>query len=329
MNALTEKSMQRNPANVNRIETTHAERFSFSGHETFPLRVAWLPKAVAAVSQGKDPFSNPREGMRILGLGKNMVTALQCWSDYFGVIARHGADWQVTKFGQAIFGPNGNDPFLEDKRTLWLLHWKASTNSSRPFFAWHWIVNLCQEPEFTLSEALKSFQAESETYLRPLSLTTLRQHLDVFLRTYVASVAVTGQLPEDTLDSPLSTLGFIRKLGERREEHGRDPLFSINVQRKTSIPNDLFGFCLQDWWSRFAGNEQTVRFSDVAFGWYSPGRVFRMPEVEVRDRLLLLAKDKPQEFNIIESANQRIVHRLAEMADMDKLLSNVYGKASL
>ena len=73
------------PVNTNHVEKPPVERFSFSGHETFPLRVAWLPKAVIAVSHGKDPFSDPREGMRILGLGKNMVTALQCWSDYFVV----------------------------------------------------------------------------------------------------------------------------------------------------------------------------------------------------------------------------------------------------
>lgn len=312
----------------NRTDKPHIERYSFSGHETFPLRVAWLPKAVAAVSQGKDPFSNPREGMRILGLGKNMVTALQCWSDYFGVIYRHDGQWKVTEFGEIIFGSNGTDPFLEDKRTLWLLHWRASTHSSRSFFAWHWLVNLCQEPEFTMSEALEAFRAESDTYSRPLSQVTLRQHLDVFLRTYVASEKIENRMPEDMLDSPLSGLGFIRKLGGRRGERGRDPLFLIDVRRKNSIPDDLFRFCLHDWWNHFIGHEQTVLFSDVAFGRCSPGRVFRMPEGEIRDRLVSLAQQRPNELAVLEGANQRMIQRLAQMGDLNVLLPEAFGRVA-
>ncbi len=302
------------------------ERFAFSGHETFPLRVAWLPKAVAAVSGGQEPFSNPRDGMRILGLGKNMVTALQCWSDYFGVIERIESKLKVTEFGKVIFETNGLDPFLEDRRTLWLLHWRASTNTSRTFFAWHWLVNLCQEPEFAISEALEAFQAESNTYSRPLSKITLRQHLDVFLRTYVASEKIGNQIPEDMLDSPLSSLGFIRRLGEHRGERGRDPIFLIDVRRKNSISNGLFRFCLHDWWNRFSTHEETVLFSDIAFGRCSPGRVFRMPEAEIRDRLALLSQAKPDEFIILEGANQRIIRRLNPMSDLNNLLLEAFGR---
>lgn len=312
--------------NFNTIEGLEITRFSFSGHETFPLRVAWLPKAVAAISQGKDLFSNPRDGMRILGLGKNMVMSLQCWSEYYGVISRFDDSWQVTKFGELIFGINGFDPFLEDQRTLWLLHWKASTNCSKQFFAWHWFVNLLHEPEFSLGEALAAFRAESDTYSKPLSVTTLRQHLDVFLRTYVASENVAGKLPEDLLDSPLSSLGIIRKFGERRGERGRDPLYSIDVRKKHSIPNNLFRFCLHDWWDRFVGEEQTVLFSDVAFGHCSPGRVMRLPEAEVRDRLIKLAQQRSHEFNVVEGLSQRIIHRLGSTSGLKTLLAEAYKR---
>lgn len=308
------------------IENQNKERFSFSGHETFPLRVAWLPKAVAAISRGTDPFSNPREGMRILGLGKNMVIALECWSEYFGVIFRQDDCWKVTEFGESVFGANGEDPFLEDQRTLWLLHWMASTNLSRPFFAWHWLINLCHEPEFTFSEAFKAFHAETDTYPRPLSDTTLRQHLDVFLRTYVASENIAGRLPEDLLDSPLANLGFIRKFGERRGERGRDPLYSIDVQKKSLIPDELFRFCLHDWWNAYAKDDQTVLFSSVAFGRCSPGRVFRMPEAEVRDRLVLLAQNLPKEFTVLEGANQRVIQRLQPLSNHKLLLSEAYKR---
>ena len=178
-----------------------------------------------------------------------------------------------------------------------------------------------------MSEALEAFQVESDSYSRPLSQVTLRQHLDVFLRTYVASENVGDRVPEDMLDSPLSSLGLIRKLGERRGERGRDPLFLIDVRRKSSIPNNLFRFCLHDWWDHFFGHEQTVLFSDVAFGRCSPGRVFRMPEGEIRDRLVLLAQQRPNEFAVTEGANQRMIQRLNQMSDLNLLLSEAFGRA--
>ncbi len=323
---MTRRGIELTSANSNQGQKLPVVRFFFSGHETFPLRVAWLPKVVAAVSRGQEPFSNPREGMRILGLGKNMIKALQCWSDYFGVVERENGRLKVTEFGKIIFGDKGADPFLEDRRTLWLLHWRASTNTSRPFFAWHWLVNLCQEPAFAMSEALEAFQAESGTYPRPLSHVTLRQHLDVLLRTYVASVKTGNQIPEDMLDSPLSSLGLIRRFGERRGESGRDPLFLIDVRRKNSISNGLFRFCLHDWWNRFVTHEETVLFSDVAFGRCSPGRVFRMPEAEIRDRIVLLSQEKPYEFAVLEGANQRMIRRLNSISCIDNILPEVFGR---
>ena len=43
--------------------------FRFSGHQTFPLRIAWLPKAVVEINKGKDPLTNIDEGIISLGLG--------------------------------------------------------------------------------------------------------------------------------------------------------------------------------------------------------------------------------------------------------------------
>src|SRR4051812_13993234 len=53
--------------------------FRYSGHQTFPLRIAWLPKAVREIASGRDPLSNIDEGIVSLGLGKNMVESLRCW----------------------------------------------------------------------------------------------------------------------------------------------------------------------------------------------------------------------------------------------------------
>ena len=47
-----------------------AEAFRFSGHQTFPLRITWIPKAVGEIVAGRDPLSDIDEGITQLGLGQ-------------------------------------------------------------------------------------------------------------------------------------------------------------------------------------------------------------------------------------------------------------------
>jgi hypothetical protein len=149
---------------------TSSDRFMFSGHQSFALRIAWLPKSVEAVERGEDPFKDPRIGTQILGLGKNMVEALGYWVEFFGVITfLPSGRPSPTEFGRRVLGKGGYDRFLEDERTLWLLHWHGAAAARRRFFAWHWLFNVHFEHEFTYAEALREFKAHSDTYLRPLA----------------------------------------------------------------------------------------------------------------------------------------------------------------
>lgn len=55
------------------------EKSTFGRHETFPLRYGWLTKAIQTVNKPgfTDIFKQPEAAMIELGLGKNMVNALQ------------------------------------------------------------------------------------------------------------------------------------------------------------------------------------------------------------------------------------------------------------
>jgi len=41
----------------------------------------------------------------------------------------------LTELAVTLLGKRGCDPFLEDRRTLWLIHWNLSTNVQHPLFA--------------------------------------------------------------------------------------------------------------------------------------------------------------------------------------------------
>ncbi|HTV56567.1 MAG TPA: DUF4007 family protein, partial [Terriglobia bacterium] len=62
-------------------------RFSyrFSGHETFPFRYSWLPKAVFELTANPELFADEEWAMVRLGVGKNMVKAIRFWVQAAGI----------------------------------------------------------------------------------------------------------------------------------------------------------------------------------------------------------------------------------------------------
>ncbi len=90
--------------------------YRFSGHESFPCRYAWIPKAVEAIAGNPEVFGDIEEAMVKLGLGKNMVQSLRFWVQAMRVAESAGSGLRVTEFGQQVFGAKGLDPYLETLR---------------------------------------------------------------------------------------------------------------------------------------------------------------------------------------------------------------------
>jgi hypothetical protein len=254
--------------------------FRFSGHQTFPLRISWLPKAVQGISSGHDPLTNIDEGIVSLGLGKNMVEALRCWIEAFQIASKRPTGWRLSPIGALVFSPsNGLDPFLEDHASNWLLHWLISTNVTAPFFAWECLFNRWSAPEFSASPVIEAFRNESEQNQKSASIVTLNQHWEVFLHSYRPP---RGTRADDHLDSALSVLGLIQESGERQNVAGRwETLYTFDAGPKTTIPQQLFAFFIHDWWNRAFPSEQTATLRELVSGDHSPGRILRMTESEI------------------------------------------------
>ena len=292
--------------------------FRFSGHQTFPLRIAWLPKASLEINKGNDPLTNIDEGIISLGLGKNMIESLRCWIQTFQIAERAERSWEFTPIGEQIFSPlDGLDPYLEDHSTSWLLHWLICTNTNAPFFAWECLFNRWSFPEFSETPVIEVFWQEATKTRKSVSNVTLRQHWQVFLHSYRPP---RGRKAEDHLDSALSVLGLIYKVGERRNLSGKiEPVYSFNYSAATSIPQQLFTFFIHDWWNRFFPEEETVPIGEIVAGVYSPGRVLKMQESEILKRVEEIAFNQPGMFQVTESANLRQLHRLKESDGFDDL----------
>ena len=307
--------------------------FRFSGHESFPCRYAWLPKAVAALQQNPQIFSEEREAISELGVGKNMVRAIRFWIVVMGIAEVIDHQLVVTPFGKALLGSEGLDRFLEDRRTLWLLHWMLLSHENDPLFAWDYLFNRWGHPDMTRTEVLRVFEQEAKRMERTLSRTTLEQHFDVFLHTYVTSNARRAESREDNLDSPFVDLELIEVIGERRVgKTGRsEPVYAFRREPKPDITPELFVFCLLDYWSKRQVNESTLTFRDVSTNVGSIGQVFKLSEPDIRERLERLEKQSNGLLVYQESASvQRIVCPNRRMIrQLDLLLPAVYHCSEL
>lgn len=296
----------------------------FSGHETFALRYAWLPKAYRYLASPACPgFGDEDAAMVDLGLGKNMVRALHFWVQAFGLAAVTDGRLELTPLAHQVFGVEGVDPFLEDPRTLWLLHWHLSVRPSDPIGAWDVLVNRWPKAEFTKSEAIGAFRRASERgSARPLSDVTLGQHFDVFIHTYVAGRGSGG--PEETLDSPLAELGLIEQLGDRRTgPDGRtEAVYAFCRDEKTEVTPDLFAYFVDHSFTVFKTDEATRTFRELLSGPYAPGQVLRLPEGALRTRLEQLAAARGAAYQFHLSAVQSVLVRecaTAQDLDADRL----------
>ena len=288
--------------------------YRISGHESFPCRYTWLPKAVRGLDADPRLFANEEQAMVDLGVGKNMVRSIRFWSIAAGMaaIGSKGAAPTLTDLAIALLGKRGLDPFLEDRRTLWLLHWNLSTNLENPLLAWDYLLNRWQEPELTPSNAVRALEKAASSHDDRVSRTTVEQHFDTFLHTYVPTRGRKGDVQEDNLDCPLVELQLIVKAGEReldRSSGKREPIYVFRREEKPDISADLFLYCLNEFWQKRHASEGTLPLREVAHGHGSPGQIFKLAEDDIRARVEDLDERSRGLFSYVDSANLQQIRR--------------------
>ncbi|HUU00978.1 MAG TPA: DUF4007 family protein [Myxococcota bacterium] len=304
-------------------------KYRFTGHETFPCRYAWLPKAVMAIQKSPRILSSEDEAMVELGVGKNMVRAIRFWATVTGIALNRGADgWEITPLGNALLGQSGLDPYLEDSQTLWLLHWKLATQFDEPLFAWDYLLSRWHEPEFTRTSALSAFEKETRRQERKLSRTTLSHHLDAFIHTYVPTSGAKPSVFEDGLDCPLVELNLIFRVGDRISDVDgarREPIYTFRREEKPDISPHLFAYCVADFAVRKHPDDTTVSFRELAIGNCSPGQVFKLPEATVRARLEHIGIETNGLLSFEESADIQQLTRRPDVRPLD-MLPSIYRR---
>jgi hypothetical protein len=293
---------------------------SFSGHETFPFRYPWLKKGFDAVRQAPYVFLSD-EAITTLGVGKNMVRSIRHWCLTAGVLEEspHGGGClQPTEFGNLLLVDDGLDPYLEDPATLWLLHWKIASNSSRAT-TWFWTFSHFHEPEFTrelLASAL--FRWAQTLPGKQVAESSVKRDVEVFLRTYVPSRQSRRDFTEDSLDCPLVELGLI-------VQPGGGTAYQFRGGAHRSLPHGIFLYAVLSFWESFSPRAPTLALHDLAWKPGSPGRLFKIDESSLAERLEGIEKQTEGALSYGETAGLRQLYR-REKIDATKVLKDAYAR---
>jgi hypothetical protein len=297
--------------------TVETFKGQFSGHETFPLRHLWLRKSFDAVQDGvpRAVFTGP-ESIVTFGVGKNMALAIRHWALACGIIAEDDdATARPTELGEALFGGEKPwDAFMEHAATAWLVQWFVASTPDMTT-TWYWAFNHFASQTFdhdALNRSILDY-ARFRKWSRIADKTVTRD-VECFIRSYVPRSDKGGG--EDALEPVLAELGLIRSIGGRTYEFRRGP--------KPSLPDGVFVYALNDFWQRYAPNASTLSVESIAYEPGSPGRVFKLDENSIIERLASIDGVTRGRIVWSDSAGVRQVMKLKPIGRPLSLLASAY-----
>lgn len=294
-----------------------AVQHSFSGHETFPFRYPWLKKGYDAAREDGGVFARD-DAITTLGVGKNMVRSIRHWCLAAGVLEEtDGNGLRPSALGDLLLADDGLDPYLEDPATLWVLHFQITSNRARAS-TWFWTFSHFHEPEFT-REALTSalFKWTQTLTGKQVAESSLKRDVEVFLRTYVPSRQSRGDVAEDSLDCPLVELGLITQASGSQTYRFRRGL-------QKSLPDGILLYGVLRFWDAFAPAAETLAIHDLARQPASPGRIFKIDESSLVERLENIEKWTGGALAYRDTAGLRQLYRRERLAPSDAL-SDAYA----
>jgi len=320
------------------MEDMQLTETSFSGHESFPLRYAWLKKGYDHLV-GDPEFFGREDAMVALGVGKNMVRSIRHW----GLVLRmwedegssRGRRLVPTELGRALLSDGGWDPFLEDEGTIWWLHHLAATNpSGATGFAWAFARprGFGELRKDGLVAELASFEERRE--VRRTSVATIKRDVDVLARSYTSLAKAAAH--EDVLECPFVQLGLMSHGSERgsfsllRGSRPTLPLWAFEASLCDYVLGEFSGLSV----SARPGHASARRLSsvgldDLCYAPGAPGRVFALTERALLDRVVGLSESDPESYAFDDTAGVRQVLLLSPAKRPSDVIASHFGAPSV
>ena len=282
------------------------QRYTFSGHESFPCRTLWLKKGYDFVVQGKN-FNNP-DAVIDLGVGKNMVASIRYWLRVFGICEGD----KPTSLGDYLFSDaNGKDKYIEDMATLWLLHLNLIFNRHASLYRMIFCGYQKGHAQFDREQIatyvkLDMIEADKQSAFNE---NTVKKDVSVLVQNY--SLPRKPQSNED-FSSMLIDLDLIRQNSEGKG-------YYFNIEGKRKVTKEIFMYALLKLKEREGDN--TLSYDTVQD---EIGLAFCMQDYETIEMLKLLAKDYSKYVSYNDNSGIRIVQFTKELSK-EQVLNDYYN----
>jgi hypothetical protein len=276
---------------------------SFSGHESFGLRYLWLKKGYDAICADPE-FFHRDDAMVVLGVGKNMVRSIRHWGlacQVWTIEERSNLRALApTELGRRMFHDSGWDPYLEDVASIWWLHHQLITSEDKAT-TWAWAFSRPKSNRFTrellISELL---DIGSELSTRRPGTNTIKRDVDVLLRSYVVPEKNlrASRVLEDDLDSPLVNLKLLRETTEKGT-------YELVSGAHPTLPDAILEAAVVSFVQKYRPAERSVNLDMLAYSPLSPGRIFRLSEDALAERISRLTRTGYGQYVFDETAGLR------------------------
>lgn len=293
---------------------TVSTRLVFSGHQSFPLRYSWLPKV--AKELGSDARLFRREDALVtLGVGKNMVNAIEYWGVAGEYIVQTAQGHALTPLAERLLGGQGWDPYLESTASLWLLQWQLARRPDRAS-TWHYAFTRWNRAVFTKDELVAwLLGVVRQAGTSRASRASIQRDADVFLRSYIPRQDKGKRPVEDSFDCPLSELGLLIEV--------EDGLYGFARGEQPTLPVPILAYAILDYWGLNLESQETLSFERILHGPGSPGGAFQLSEAALVHLLERLTPDSGLRYD--ESSGMRRV--ILDRVDMIEKALDLLGSA--
>ena len=284
-------------------------KFTFSGHESFPCKTLWLKKGYDFVAAGKD-FNAP-EAVVDLGVGKNMVAAVRYWYKAFGLNKDAKTNW----IAEYVFKSNtGKDPYMEDLGTLWLLHFLLIYSGEASLYKM-FFVDFQKERRLFDREQVVSFVKRKMIEAGKENLyneNTVKKDIGVLLLNYC--LPRNPQSNED-FSTLLMDLDLLRQVDKTSGDDNRNGYY-FNVDGKRMVTPEIFLFALL---MTKDETDNSISYDTL----YELGLMFCMTDLDVIDMLKYLSEEYSESLTYSDVAGIRQLQFTKQM-DAKQVLEKYY-----
>lgn len=264
------------------IKENIRRKYVFSGHETFSCKSYWPKKGYEFCNNG-DAFKDS-DALVKLGVGKNMVPSISHWLKSFGILNVEG---EIDQLWRKILDDKGYDPYIENKGTLWMLHYHIVRNNYASLYSKVFNEFRKEKIDFVKSQLSKFIIMQLEIVgFKNFTTNTIDKDINVLLKNYCFSNSIIHNL-EDDLSALLIELELIEKLevSGASEQH-----YSFNVNERKDIPWRIILYVILD---MFKG-ELSVDLHSLETKTNAPGLLFCMNKVGLVNKMQEIASNIKQ-----------------------------------